>query len=94
MIDNKDYEQWQKIKHEAWEAQCGRCGACCGAFDGDPCEHLRKSEAGYLCSIYSQRFGLHKTISGKDITCVPIRNILHSTWPGDTCCGYKRKPKP
>ncbi len=86
----KAYEAWQQKQHEQWEAKCGRCGACCGAFDGDPCEHLRKGDQGYFCQIYDTRFGLHKTVSGKDINCVPIRKILHSKWPGDECCRYKK----
>ena len=90
-FDQERYEQKMKEEQERWEAKCGRCGACCGAFDGDPCEHLRKDESHkYYCSIYENRFGVHKTISGKEINCVPIRNILHSHWHGDHCCGYKR----
>lgn len=91
MSTSDPYQEWQRNQHDAWEAKCGRCGACCGAFDGDPCEHLRKEAAkGYYCSIYENRFGPHKTVSGKDINCVPIRKILHSKWPGDECCGYKQ----
>ena len=66
----------------------------CGAYDGDPCEHLRRAEGvkthGYYCSIYDHRFGLHNTVSGNKIRCVPIRQILHASWPGDECCGYKK----
>ncbi len=84
------YLQWQEDQLKQWEAKCGRCGACCGAFDGDPCEHLRKDAHNkYFCSIYINRFGQHKTLSGKTINCVPIRQILHNFWPGDSCCGYK-----
>ena len=90
--DQNQYDQWQQQELVKWEAKCGRCGACCGAFDGDPCEHLRKDASRkYFCSIYENRFGVHKTLSGKDINCVPIRQILHNSWPGDTCCGYKKK---
>jgi len=85
------YQQWQEDQYKRWEARCGRCGACCGAFDGDPCEHLQGDKPGqYHCGIYAGRFGTHKTVSGKDINCVPIRDILHTSWPGDSCCGYKR----
>lgn len=90
MNDQERYQRIQAEQERAWEAKCGRCGACCGAFDGDPCEHLVKAFDGhYACSIYENRFGLHKTVSGKEIRCVPIRQILHKSWPGDSCCGYK-----
>ena len=86
------YQEWLERKYMDWESRCGRCGACCGAFDGDPCEHLRLEKGkGYFCAIYETRLGMHKTISGKDIKCVPIKDILHTTWPGDYCCGYKKK---
>ncbi len=90
--DQEKYQTWRDEQTARWESLCGRCGACCGAYDGDPCEHLRQDEGKkYYCSIYATRFGMHKTISGKDIRCVPIRDILNSSWPGDHCCGYKVK---
>lgn len=91
MNDNSEaYQRWQEGQLRAWEAKCGRCGACCGTVDGDPCEHLRKdNNSKYFCSIYEHRFGLRKTVSGKEFACVPIRQILHQSWPGDSCCGYK-----
>ena len=90
-MSDAQYQQLQDRQLQEWEARCGRCGACCGAFDGDPCEHLRGNKPGeYFCSIYDHRFGMHKTVSGKDIRCVPIRIILNSSWPGDACCGYKK----
>lgn len=90
-FNQEQYNQWQEEQLRRWESLCGRCGACCGAFDGDPCEHLRKNESQqHFCSIYENRFGTHKTISGKEINCVPIRQILNSSWPGDHCCGYKK----
>ncbi len=89
--DDEKYAALQQEQIAQWEAHCGRCGACCGAYDGDPCEHLRRSDdKKYFCGIYEHRFGEHKTISGKTINCVPIRQILHSSWPGDHCCGYKK----
>lgn len=90
--DQSRYEALQRLQEEKWEALCGRCGACCGTFDGDPCEHLDKDQKGlYFCRIYENRFGLRKTRGGREFMCVPIRNILHQSWPGDECCGYKRK---
>jgi hypothetical protein len=92
--DHGRYEQWQNRQQDRWESLCGRCGACCGAVEGDPCEHLRGGKRGeYYCSIYENRFGTHKTVSGKPFECVPIRRILHKSWPGDECCGYKKEMK-
>ncbi|MCA9401017.1 MAG: hypothetical protein KC713_05285 [Candidatus Omnitrophica bacterium] len=90
--ENNAYEVWQDIQHQLWEKKCLRCAACCGLFDGDPCLHLKKGEngEGYFCEIYENRFGLRKTVSGKTFRCVPIRDILHLSWPGDHCCGYKK----
>ena len=88
---DEGYGNWHKQQERIWEAKCLRCGACCGIVEGDPCEHLVSTNDGkYACRIYENRFGLHKTISGKEFMCVPIRKILHESWPGDECCGYKR----
>ena len=92
MNEQERYEYFQKKREMEWEALCGRCGACCGSVE-DPCEHLRGEAPGeYFCAIYENRFGPHKTVSGKEFTCVHIRKILHETWPGDECCGYKKDP--
>ena len=89
--EDERYQASLKAEFERWEGLCGRCGACCGAFDGDPCEHLRQSaDRKYFCSIYEDRFGPKKTIKGNTINCVPIQKILHTSWPGDHCCGYKK----
>ena len=94
MSGEEKLQQWLKLKEERWEALCGRCGACCGVTEGDPCEHLRGSKKGeYLCSIYENRFGEHRTVSGKIFKCVPIRQVIRGSWPGDECCGYKRSLK-
>ncbi len=91
MDDPQRYKQLQQEQEKRWESLCGRCGACCGAAEGDPCEHLEKLDNGrYSCTIYSNRFGLHKTRGGKPFLCVSIRDILHKSWPGDSCCGYKK----
>ncbi|OGX27821.1 MAG: hypothetical protein A2787_05180 [Omnitrophica WOR_2 bacterium RIFCSPHIGHO2_01_FULL_48_9] len=90
--DTERYAEYQAAQARAWEARCTRCGACCGIAEGDPCEHLAVSPEGkYACRIYENRFGLHKTLSGRVFRCVPIRDILHQSWPGDECCGYKKK---
>ena len=92
MTDEAKYLQLQERQKREWEQLCRNCGACCGAVDGDPCEHLIRGQEGkYLCAIYTSRFGIHKTKNGNEICCVPIRDILHKSWPGDECCGYKKK---
>lgn len=94
MDDSKSYQFYLTQQERLWESLCGRCGACCGVVEGDPCEHLiEESNGHYQCSIYDNRFGIHKTKSGKAFECVPIRDILHKSWPGDNCCGYKKNLK-
>ncbi|MDE1921465.1 MAG: hypothetical protein KGI24_08495 [Candidatus Omnitrophica bacterium] len=93
MEDIARYNEWMTVKSREWEEKCSRCGACCGVLE-DPCENLRKDLNGkYYCALYNQRFGQWHTISGKELTCVPIREKIaqgHS-WPGGGRCGYKRK---
>ena len=37
---------------------------------------LRKDESGkYFCPVYDHRIGMHKTISGINFACVPIRDL-------------------
>lgn len=94
MSDEAKYFIHLEEKRRHWESLCGHCGACCGASDGDPCENLATKDDGrYYCRIYEQRFGLRRTKSGRVFRCVPIRNILHQSWPGDECCGYKKHLK-
>lgn len=89
--DEERYKALQVKEERAWESKCTRCGACCGATDSDPCENLLFLPDGkYACKIYETRFGLRQTISGKKFHCVPIRDILHINWTGDSCCGYKK----
>src|SRR5512147_536549 len=89
--EEERYRRREDERERWWEALCGRCGACCGVADGDPCENLTRDAGGrWACGIYENRFGIHRTVSGKEIRCVPIRQILHKSWPGDACCGYKK----
>jgi uncharacterized cysteine cluster protein YcgN (CxxCxxCC family) len=85
------YNQWTDVKSIEWENKCLHCGACCGALE-DPCENLHKVPNGrFYCRVYDQRFGQWYTVSGKKLTCIPIREKIaqgHS-WPGDERCGYK-----
>ena len=85
------YEDHLREKEAAYEALCKRCGACCGANEADPCSHLLKDAEGlYFCSTYNDRLGLHKTVSGKEFNCVPLRKILFESWSGSWACAYKR----
>jgi len=90
-IEKDQFDAWQQKQLEAWESLCGRCGACCGLAEGDPCEHLVQDSLGkYQCNVYANRFGIRRSISGREFKCVPIRDILHLSWIGDQCCGYKK----
>ncbi len=90
MSDENRYKILQQKQDEEWEALCKCCGACCGVVEGDSCEHLEQvSGSKYRCNIYENRFGVHKTQNGREMKCVPIRNILHESWPGDQKCAYK-----
>ena len=91
MEDLIRYNKWMAVKNIESEDQCLRCGACCGAVD-DPCENLHKDANGkYYCRAYAQRFGQWHTVSGKELTCIPIRAKIAQgdSWPGDEHCGYK-----
>ncbi|MFA5311666.1 MAG: hypothetical protein WC355_05125 [Candidatus Omnitrophota bacterium] len=75
-MDEAAYLKKQEEEEARYEALCRRCGACCGALDGDPCEELRKNELGeYFCPVYDHRIGMHRTVSGKQFACVPIRYL-------------------
>lgn len=90
--DEARFHELQKKQEKAWDAACNRCGACCGVTEGDPCENLGKdSEDKYFCRIYEHRFGLRRTVGGREFQCVPLRWIMHQTWPGDHLCSYKKK---
>jgi len=88
--DESLYQHRLSAQESEWEALCRNCGACCGAFE-DPCEHLKMSADGKSsCAVYADRFGLHRTVSGEPLRCIPIREKLGMSWPGDERCGYKR----
>ena len=85
------YQATQEAKERKYESLCLRCGACCGAFEDDPCSHLKKDdEIKYFCDIYEKRFGLQKTVGGRDFVCMPIRDILFKSWSGSWRCVYKK----
>lgn len=91
-MDDEAYELYLKKAREDNESLCKRCGACCGVAENDPCVHLVKEPCGtYFCSIYENRFGIHKTVNGNEFKCVPSRNIISGFWFGASGCGYKRR---
>jgi len=93
-LDQVRYQERQEKEAQDWEARCHSCGMCCGVKDKDPCEELVLQKSGkYSCKVYSNRFGLHKTKSGRVFSCVPLRDILHQSWPGDEQCSYKNDMK-
>ncbi len=82
------------LSEEEFESICCRCGACCGAFDGDPCEELRQDDDGlYYCRVYKNRLGPHHTVLGVEMDCVPIEHKLKYSWIGDEKCTYKKLMK-
>lgn len=84
----------QEIDQNEFEDICIRCGACCGVYDGDPCIHLHRDENWqYYCDQYEDRLGMQRTISGREIECISILEMLDDEWIGDHLCGYKKKLK-
>ena len=60
--DQQKYHSLQEQQKKEWEELCLRCGACCGIFDDDPCQHLKKVKEGqFVCQIYDNRLGIQKT---------------------------------
>ena len=84
-----DYEAYQQIQEQRFEAQCRRCGACCGSQD-DPCAHLEPDGSRYRCAIYETRRGERRTRRGKTFRCVSLRDMIDRDWPGAWACAYHR----
>lgn len=84
-------ERWFPPEEFYCDALCTRCGVCCGATDGHPCEHLRRDADGrHFCAIYADRFGPHRTVDGQRFECVSIRRVIE--WTGGYAgCGYVRE---
>jgi len=90
MSGSSDYSSWLSKREHEWESLCLNCGACCGAGE-DPCGHLKQDAAGkYFCDSYLTRLGPQLTVAGVEMICVPIRQKLGASWPGDERCGYKK----
>ncbi|HRZ14628.1 MAG TPA: hypothetical protein P5110_03865 [Candidatus Omnitrophota bacterium] len=93
LSDEQRYALSSRKKEQEWEALCCRCGACCGAFE-DPCQHLQKTASGtFICGIYEERFGVQRSVGGREFRCVPIRTILDKYWTHDCLCAYKKQLK-
>jgi Fe-S-cluster containining protein len=85
------YLEKQQRQFEQHEAVCKRCGACCGAFDVDPCAQLRREAKGtYVCADYENRLGQQRTTMGKRFTCVGIRDLKKFEIPY-LQCAYNKK---
>jgi len=67
------------------EDRCKRCGVCCGAADGHPCEHLRRDGDRYRCEIYGRHLGYHRTVDGLFFRCVSIRELIETSGGHETC---------
>jgi len=84
-----ELERHLKTKEDEFEAVCVRCGACCGAFDGDACLHLKKDSLGkYYCDTYETRLGPQVTVTGKSFECVPIKDVLRYSYTREQKCAY------
>ncbi len=91
-MDNELYLKKQIEQEESHEEVCLRCGACCGINDGDPCANLEKDGLNtYNCKSYDDRLGAQKTVSGRDFTCVMIRDVLKFESPYPECAYSKNK---
>lgn len=85
-MDDNLYNDMQGQRFIQYEASCVRCGQCCGAYDGDPCENLLLNDRSkYYCKVYDRRLGPQKTLSGKSFNCVPIRELVNLELPYSRC---------
>jgi len=75
-METAAYESYLAMKEKEYESLCLRCGQCCGVSN-DPCQHLeRLADRSYVCKIYNNRLGTHKTVKGNNFTCVPIKDLV------------------
>ena len=93
-MDDLEYLKKQEEDEKRHEALCVRCGECCGANGIDPCANLARDEKDmYYCKIYPARLGVHATVSGRQFTCVPIRDVLKFDVPYSKCAYVKSAKK-
>lgn len=77
-MEERELAQRQEEELTRYESLCRCCGVCCGAKDNDPCIHLKEHGPDkYYCEIYHNRFGVQKTVTGKEFTCVMIRDVIN-----------------
>lgn len=87
-MDDIAYTSYQDEKLKAFEADCKKCGKCCGAED-DPCANLISTNNDtYICKIYGSRLGTQTTVSGKKFICVSIRQHIAAGTLREGC-GYR-----
>lgn len=91
MSDAVKYAQYLHANSERFEQLCTQCGECCGATDGDPCQHLKFDirTHRFFCCDYDSRLGMQKTIKGNTFTCVTIREIIRDGALRANC-GYQK----
>ena len=85
MTDGPKTERWLPDESFYRDEICICCGVCCGATDGDPCEHLRRDGDRWYCETYATRLGPRHTVKGRPINCVPIRSVIDSTGGYEGC---------
>lgn len=84
-MDTAVYEKYLKDQFVKNESLCKRCGKCCGV-NSDPCVNLIAEAPGiYACGIYDNRLGPQRTVSGKDFTCVPIKDSINRGFYNSNC---------
>lgn len=93
-MDIAAYEKYLKEEFIKYDSLCRRCGKCCG-IDNDPCANLIIDEEGRCaCRAYDVRLGPQKTASGKDFTCVPIKENIRRGFCNPDCAYVKAgRPK-
>ncbi|MDD5504069.1 MAG: hypothetical protein PHV77_02000 [Candidatus Omnitrophica bacterium] len=90
-MDTDNYAAYLELKEKEHESLCLRCGRCCGIPD-DPCAHLEKiGESVYACNTYANRLGRRKTISGKEFTCVHIKELIKKDALPENCAYLERR---
>ncbi len=88
-MDKMAYIENQRRSSKEYEALCRQCGKCCG-IETDPCANLKKDISGKCyCAVYESRLGRQVTVSGREFTCVQIREVVKVGLTGMEC-GYGR----
>jgi len=81
-------DRWFPPEEFYTEDLCTRCGVCCGATDGHPCEHLvPRPGGGFQCAVYEDRIGLRRSVDGQEFACTSIKIVIECHG-GYADCGY------